>query len=535
MALRQVGHRIRAQRQHMGASQVELAKRVGISPSYLNLIEHNKRRIGGALLRHLADALELDIQALSGAEEARLAAELSEVATDPVFAETPYTNDEAVFLASSAPQFARAILALFRALKNSQEHLGAVSEHLVQAEASHQILTLITSIRSFCEILQDYGDLEEEQRSEFLATMADETERLTHLATEMFDYLGGARAISPFPSPAVEVADIIEDQTNYFPKLEDAAQSLRERLGASNDSLHAELVNWLSCRHRVTVVYKPDAELPPVGHRFRHEGHRLELAQTLPAETIRFQLARLIGLLEAAETIDEILSTAVFSCTEARNRCEYALTSYFAGAVLFPYDEFLGAAQSLRYDIERLQQQFKGSFEQVCHRLTTLHRPGRKGIPFHFLRSDIAGNIDKRFSASGLKLPRHSNACPRWVIYEAFLTPQRLRTQIARMEDGSTFLFVAKAFTRPSAGYSTPTSHESVMIGCDVAYAGSIVYADGIDVSTGGVATPVGVRCRQCMREECGQRAVPAIGNMLTNMDLSAKPEHGDDKTAASP
>ena len=538
MSFRQVGHRIRAQRQNFGIPQVALAKKVGISPSYLNLIEHNKRRIGGTLLRHLANALELDVQALSGAEEARLASELAEVATDPVFAETPYSNDEAVFLASSAPQFARAILALYRALKSSQEHLGAVGEQLVQAEVSHQILTLITSIRSFSEILQDYGNLDSAQRSEFLSTTVDETKRLTRLATEMFDCLGGARAISPYPSPAVEVADVIEDQNNFFPELDAIASALRTRFNVSNHSLQAALSTYLAQEHGVSIGFKPEGELPPASHRFiEQEGH-LQLAETLPAETVRFQIARLTGWLEAKETINGILSTTRFSCTDAEQRCRYALTSYLAGALLFPYEDFLETARRVRYDVEQLQHHFGGSFEQICHRLTTLHKPGAEGVPFHFLRTDIAGNIDKRFSASGLKLPRHSSACTRWVIYEAFLTPGQVRTQVARMEDGSTFLFVAKSVSEGRAGYRTPVSHQSVMIGCDIAYANAVVYADGLDSSLASVATPVGIRCRQCTRIDCGQRSVPAIGTLLDSLGHSplstAQPDDPASNSATS-
>ena len=82
MARAPVGHRIRKRRQELGKSQQGLASQVGISASYLNLIEHNKRPIGGALLHRIADAVGLDSRSLAGTEEARLIAELGEVAAD---------------------------------------------------------------------------------------------------------------------------------------------------------------------------------------------------------------------------------------------------------------------------------------------------------------------------------------------------------------------------------------------------------------------------------------------------------------------
>lgn len=54
------GTRIRERRSLEGLKQADLARDVGISPSYLNLIEHNRRRIGGKLLVDLARALGLN-------------------------------------------------------------------------------------------------------------------------------------------------------------------------------------------------------------------------------------------------------------------------------------------------------------------------------------------------------------------------------------------------------------------------------------------------------------------------------------------
>ena len=106
-----------------------------------------------------------------------------------------------------------------------------------------------------------------------------------------------------------------------------------------------------------------------------------------------------------------------------------------------------------RYDIEILKSRFGVSFEQACHRLTTLRRPGAEGIPFHFIRVDIAGNISKRFSASGIHIARFGAACPRWNVYDAFSTPGMLRIQVSRMPDGGTFFCVARTAGR-AAGFA---------------------------------------------------------------------------------
>src|SRR3546814_15760605 len=121
-----------------------------------------------------------------------------------------------------------------------------------------------------------------------------------------------------------------------------------------------------------------------------------------------------------------------------------------------PYDAFLESARAMRYDIELLQHHFGTSFEQVRHRLTTLNRPGNQGVPFHMLRVDIAGNISKRFSLSGLRLPRHGGACPRWNVYAAFMTPGLVHAQLSRMPDGMTYFCIARTVPKRVGGSGPP-------------------------------------------------------------------------------
>ena len=174
---------------------------------------------------------------------------------------------------------------------------------------------------------------------------------------------------------------------------------------------------------------------------------------------------------------------------------------------MMPYGPFLEGCRETRYDIERLCRRFKVSFEQVCHRMTTLQRPGRSGLPLHLVRTDIAGNISKRFSLSGIHIPRHSGACPRWNIYGAFLHPDRINVQVSQMPDGERYLCIAKAVTKGGDRHNAPRRHLSIGLGCHVAYAAGLVYSDGVDIANPDLAVPIGVGCRICPRSDCGQRA----------------------------
>ncbi|MBX2832947.1 MAG: DUF2083 domain-containing protein [Rhodospirillales bacterium] len=506
-----IGHRIRGRRKDIGMTQNALAKTAGISPSYLNLIEHNRRSIGGGLLMRIAEALNIQPHTLSGSEESRLLSDLNEAASDPVFRSTPIESREFPATIAAAPGLIGAFLSLYRAYRSGLEEIDSLSERLSHdpflTEASHSILTRITSIRTVAEIFDDYDDLSKEQRTRFNATLVRESQRLAESATEIFNFLERGDAGRPAASPAEEVDDLLYDNANYFPALEDHATEMRPRIDPEGGLFLTDLINYLENTHDIRVERLPSEGFPTSGHRWDPDHKTLQISRALSITSARFQAARMIFRLEAIDTVTEILNRTQIDSEAGRARAAEALISYGAAALLFPYDRFLEDARTFRHDIELLQQRYAASWEQICHRLTTLRRPGAEGIPFHLLRTDIAGNISKRFSASGLQLPRYGGACPRWVVHEAYMAPDRVIPQFVRLPDNSEYLFVARALRSGAGGYGVPRSVHSVMIGCDTAFAHDVVYADRLSLDRPDSAVPVGIGCRQCPRNDCAQRA----------------------------
>jgi XRE family transcriptional regulator, fatty acid utilization regulator len=511
MARAPVGHRIRKRRQELGKSQQGLASQVGISASYLNLIEHNKRAIGGALLHRIAAAVGLDSRSLAGTEEARLIAELGEVAADAGGIGVDLNGTDAAELVAHNPRAARAILSLYRVYREARVRSDLLGERLGEDtflfEVSNQILALITTIRSYSEILKDYGDLSDTERIGFVNTLVTEAEELAARAGDMFDFLSGRGARRPRPAPREEIEDFISDHANHFPRLEEAAEHTLDKLAGGQSTLEA-LRDHLERTLAITVRFVPAAEVTPAGERL--EGATFLLSDELVRASVRFRLARLIGVQTYNVLLDQLVEGAGLASPEADQRLAKALASYFAGAVLMPYEPFLAAADELRFDVVRIVHRFDASFEQVCHRLTTLSRPGAEGVPLHFLRTDIAGNISKRFSASGLRLPRYGGACPRWIVHHAFASPGRVVSQVGRLPDGETFLCVARADVSEPGGRDT-AGHHAVMIGCAIEHAHRFVYADGLDLAASRSVVPIGVTCRQCVRDECVHRAFDRV------------------------
>ena len=111
--LPRLGAKVRALRRRENLSQVQMAERLGISPSYLNLIESNRRPLPAALLIKLAQTFGVDLHAFGGDEDARVVNDLLEVFSDPVFDAYQLNSQDLRELAVNQPQVARAVLALY--------------------------------------------------------------------------------------------------------------------------------------------------------------------------------------------------------------------------------------------------------------------------------------------------------------------------------------------------------------------------------------------------------------------------------------
>lgn len=487
-----IGQRIRERRRAKRLTQAGLAERIGISGSYLNLIENDKRQIGGGLLHRLADALDMEVSALSGAEDARLAQDLAEISRTLAL-DTIDADGTAEFVARN-PGWARAFVRLHRAYRDAVSTSTALSDRLSQDPAlmdlSHAVLSRVTAIRSFAEILEQHADLASEERLRFSAIIAAQSEDLTASAREMITLLGNPLDAAKPTSPGEEVDDFIIHHNNHFPDLEAVGGELRLVL----DEMGGDLISAMHDR-----LDRTD-KAPPV-------------ADELPPATRRFRLARRLIERSLNDTIAETIDDARLASDEAREQARGAMLSYAAAAVLMPYEAFLAAAEATRYDIDMLARRFSASFEQVAHRLVTLRRPGAEGLPFAFLRADPAGNLSKPFSAvPGLRMPRFGGSCPLWAVHAAFGAPDRPMVQLATMPEGERYLFVARRVVKREGGFGAAPVSYAVMLGCAFSDIDRIVYGDAFAAGRPSLETPVGVNCRSCPRDRCGQRAHAPIG-----------------------
>lgn len=514
-----IGLRVSSLRRALGISQAALAKRAGISASYLNLIERNKRSVGGSLLIRLASLLDVEVGELSGEAEHRLIAQVEEALADPVLQRRELTALSARDLVAQQPAAAMVIARLHRAYLGAQANADDYADRLrsdpLFGQLLHRILSGITAVRSSAEILEDVADLDERERSRFVAAITRETRGLTDVARGLigqFEVESKNRSVSPMR----ELDDLIFERDNYFPRLEAVAADLRTAIEREGRFGEDTLTTLLGRQFGISVVRAAGRQVDAAGfpRRFHFDaGSRTMLFEAAAvAETRQFQLVRLFAELVAPDAIEREVATPELESEPSRRYGYRALGSYLAAAVVFPYARFLGDAERTRYDIEALQEIYAGSFEQVAHRLVSLRKPGEDGVPFGLLRSDPAGRLTKRFPLPGLPLPSAGHACPLWSIYGAFRTPDRLVRQLVQFPDGSRYLFVAKAHARRPASFADRSAvATSVMVACDALHADRTVYGAGLDLGDLSLDVPVGPSCRLCPRRECPDRQEEAV------------------------
>ncbi|MCB1420168.1 MAG: ImmA/IrrE family metallo-endopeptidase, partial [Notoacmeibacter sp.] len=295
-----VGPRIRRIRNAKGLTQTAMAEALGISPSYLNLIERNQRPLTVQLILKLASVYKIDPDELQGETGASLAA-LREVFADPLLAGELPGEQELMEIAEAAPNVSAAVVKLYRAYREQAERLT------------------------------DLSDL---------------------LARE-----GHATALSGARLPIDEVHEVLEPRANHYPVLEEEAEAFTSLLQPGDDLMGA-LKAWMRTELGITVRVLPVATMPNWRRRFDRHSQRLFLSERLsPFDQLR-EVAMEAVLLRMNVAIAREIEALKLSTDEARRLARFEMARYAAHALMMPYQPFLQAAQKARYDMDVLRSRF---------------------------------------------------------------------------------------------------------------------------------------------------------------------------------
>lgn len=439
------GSQLRKIRSDRNLLQAELARSLGISTSYLSQLENDDRPLSAKIIERLAELYPIDWQDFAVDQTEHLANALREAVSDPVYGE-PFPTDTLAKLAEQQPAFARRFVELHERFQRANQRLEMVDE----------------------------------------AFSADNST--------------GSRL------PWEEVRDWFHLADNYIDSLDRSAEQLAESFRTDKHRVSgSSMQSHLARAHKVEVVFEQASSL-----RLYDESRRILTIATNQSPTgIRFQLAYQIAAMTLGETIEKIAASADLRSSTSRELLKVGLANYAAGAVLMPYEDFRRSARALRHDVDHLANEFQTSFEQACHRLSTLQREGSRGLPVFFCRVDMAGNITKRHSATRLQFARFGGACPLWIVHEAVAIPDRVLVQLAETPDGVRYVSMARGLVKASGRFDRVPRRYAVALGFEIQHANEFVYADGIDVASEAGITPIGVSCRICPRSDCEQRAFP--------------------------
>lgn len=334
--------------------------------------------------------------------------------------------------------------------------------------------------------------------------------RQTHERLASLDEALGREDSHTQSSPWDEVRDFFHYCDNYIDAVDRAAERFAQPTGAQR-TIRDIALDRLSDLG-ITVADTDTDQL----RAFDRSNGTLYISSRSAPETRTFQILLQLALLTQNDLLEATLNFANFQSDAARSIAKIGLANYFAGAALLPYGRFLDAARSTRHDLEVLTNRFGASIEQVAHRLSTLQRPGAKGVPFFFVRVDQAGTITKRHSATRLQFARFGGACPLWNVHRAFEIPGQFLRQLAETPDGVRYISLARDVSKSGGSFGAPVRRFAIALGCEVKHAEALIYADGMDLSNARAFEPIGISCRICERTECHQRSVPPLERRLT-------------------
>jgi len=448
-----IGPKIKAFRRQMGLQANKLAEELGISPSYLNLIESGKRKIDGDLLLKVCEKLKIQLSDLTSKSDLNLVNNILEILDDKLFEDLDILGPEVKDLASTNPKIGKALVRLGDILKKKD----------------HELFNKIEKIS---------GKIVDNRKNSF---------------------------------PGEVVSDFLQENKNYFPKLEEFANSVFRHVENNNRTRYVALCDYLKTKYSINVRDVIPEEGKPFSKIYKKNKKELLLSDYNSLETKKLYAAAQIAQEGANNEIEMYLSNFKFPSEESKKLTKVALLNYCGAAILMPYKLFHSECKKLKYDLELLQNTFSTSFEQVAHRVTSLQDPQLPGIPFHMLRADIAGNISKRFSLSGIEIPRYGGACPRWNVYSAFKRPGVIQAAVSKMTNGEKYVCIARTVEKGVGRYGKSKSILSIGLGCEAKYAKDFVYTENIDINDKKTEIPVGVSCRTCDRLDCSQRAFPPL------------------------
>ena len=190
-----IGPKIKAFRRQFGLQANKFAQKLNISPSYLNLIEGGKRKIDGDLLIKVSKELRVDLSDLTSKADVNLENDIYELLDDQLFEDLDILGPEVKDLVSTNPKIAKALIKLGDNFK----------------QKDHDIINKVENIS---------GKKIDSRKTSF---------------------------------PGEVISDFLQENKNYFPKLEEFADKIFEKVQVNNRTRYIALCEFLKAEYSIIV------------------------------------------------------------------------------------------------------------------------------------------------------------------------------------------------------------------------------------------------------------------------------------------
>ena len=442
------GGRVKRFRLKLGLSQTQMAAELGLSPSYLNLIERNQRPLTVQVLLKLSQVYAVDMAQFADGQAAGLTDALKEVFADPLLAGEIASPAELADLSETAPNAARGALRLHAAYREAQERLSHLSALLAGADGP-----------------------------------GDGADRLTRL-------------------PAVGAADYFEEAGAWFAEIEATAEEIAARLQPRDHPAEA-LRAHLREHFGVEVRILPGHVMPVEQARYDRHSRRLFVSEQVPLLERPLLYARQLALLGCRDLVERMAARSGLTEAESLRMCRAGFAHRLAAAILAPAGRMTEAAREARLDILRLSGRFALRPLRVMARLAAIGAAGGELPPAFMVVLDASGGVLLRIPGAGFSFPRFGPLCSRLPLFDA-LTPGRLASAVLVLPDETSFTALALAEDGPwTPGLAPP--RRLALIGWRRDEAARFTG------EWPGPTRPVGVTCRLCERLDCAHRLAPPV------------------------
>lgn len=490
-----VGPRVRRIRNRLELTQTSMAAELGISPSYLNLIERNQRPLTAQLVMKLVSTFKIDVEELQPTGEAGSVAALKEVFSDPLLSGELPGDTELLEISDGAPNAAIGIVKLYRAYREQQDRLTDLSQLMGKSGQS--------------------------------AAVADSSSRQL---------------------PVDVVRSIFESVPWCFPALERAAEGIREALGDHQGTM-AAMYNLLRADHGIAVQVLPVETMPVWRKRYDRHSQRLFLSERLPRSQRAELLAQELVMLRESALLDEEVELLKIEGDEAVRLARFELARYTALAVLMPYNRFLRIAERVHHDMASLASRFEVSFGQVAQRLVSLQDKSgdkRAGLPFFMMEVDQGGTIVRRLGAKGFPSSHFGGHCPKLSVHAAFASPGDIIVERVANPQGNVYITISSTVEGPQVEAGHRPQRSAILLAIEDHYASAVLGAKAQQKPKRGAVVienedlhsraiihaqllpdpqnqaplAIGPSCRLCEREDCLARSAPPLTRPLGLDDL---------------